>query len=201
MLRFQQVEGQSSLTNAMFTRIVLILALGGRVVFAADNASPAPTATPGASPNSPTEASVKELLEVAQSRKLVDSVMAQMDNLMQQTIAQATKGQPVPARVQKDIDQRRAEIIAMMKDLLDWKKLEPMYVRIYRKTFTQPEVDGMIAFYKTPAGQAVMSKMPSAMQNTIDEMQATMGPVMQKMQQLQQDVVTQLKTESKNKGG
>jgi len=181
----------------MFTRILLILALGGTVVCAADNASPTPTA----SPNSPTEASVKELLEVAQSRKLVDSVMAQMDNLMQQTIVQATKGQQVPARVQNDIDRRRAEIITMMKDLLDWKKLEPMYVRIYRKTFTQPEVDGMIAFYKTPAGQAVMSKMPSAMQNTIDEMQATMGPVMQKMQQMQQDVVTQLKAESKNKGG
>jgi hypothetical protein len=33
--------------------------------------------------------------------------MAQMDNLMQQTIAQATKGQPVPSKIQKDIDQRR----------------------------------------------------------------------------------------------
>ena len=89
----------------------------------------------------------------------------------------------------------------MMKELLDWKKLEPMYVRIYQKTFTQPEVDGMIAFYKTPAGQAVMSKMPAAMQNTIDEMQSAMGPVMQKMQQMQQDVVAEIKAENKNKGG
>lgn len=177
----------------MFTRILCILPLCASLVCAADN----PSATPA---SLPTEASIKQLLEVAQAHKLVDSVMAQMDSLMQQTIARATKGQPVPDKVQKDIDQRRSEVLAMMKDLLDWKKLEPMYVRIYQKTFTQQEIDGMIAFYKTPAGQAVINKMPATMQNTIDEMQQMMGPVMQKMQQMQQEVAAELKAESKNKG-
>ena len=178
----------------MFTRILLVLTVCGSFVQAGENPTPGPSAPP-------TEASIKQLLEVAQAHKLVDSVIAQMDSLMQQTIAQATKGQQISAKVQKDIDQRRSEMLAMMKDLLDWKKLEPMYVRIYQKTFTQPEVDGMIAFYKTPAGQAVISKMPAAMQNTIDEMQQMMGPVMQKMQQMQEDVVAELKAESKKKGG
>jgi hypothetical protein len=76
-----------------------------------------------------------------------------------------------------------------------------MYVRVYQKTFTQQEIDGMLAFYKTPAGQAVISKMPAAMQNTMNEMQQLMGPVMQKMQRLQQDVVAEMKAEAKNKGG
>src|SRR3954452_8889358 len=146
----------------MFTRIFCILTLCASLIYAADNPSPSPTSAP------PTEASIKQLLEVAQSHKLVDSVMAQMDNLLQQTIAQATKDQPIPDKVQKDIDQRRSELLTFMKDLLDWKKLEPMYVRIYQKTFTQQEVEGMTAFYKTPAGQEVISKMPAAMQNSID---------------------------------
>jgi hypothetical protein len=59
----------------------------------------------------------------------------------------------------------------------------------------------MIVFYKTPAGQAVIAKMPAVMQHTIEEMQQTMGPVMQKMQKLQQDVVAEMKAENKNKGG
>jgi hypothetical protein len=181
----------------MIKRIVPVILLCGSIAIAADNPSP----TSPAPSNPPSEASIKQLLEVAQARKLVDSVMAQMDNLMQQTVAQATRGQKIPAKVQKDIDQQRAEMVTMMKELLDWTKLEPMYVRIYQKTFSQQEVDGMIAFYKTPAGQAVMSKMPAAMQNTIDEMQQLMGPVMQKMQKMQQDVVAGMKAESKNKGG
>src|ERR1041384_3240668 len=192
---FQGARPKPSLTNAMFTRILCILTLCASLVHAADT----PLASPPSAP--PSESSIKQLLDVAQAHKLVDSVLAQMDSLLQQTIARATKGQPVPDKVQKDIDQRRSEVIAMMKDLLDWKKLEPMYVRIYQKTFTQQEIDGMIAFYKTPAGQAVITKMPTTMQNTIDEMQQMMGPVMQKMQQMQQDVAAELKAESKNKGG
>jgi uncharacterized protein len=178
----------------MLTRILLVLTLCAAFVHAADNPSPAPA-------GSPTEASIKQLLEVAQSRKLIDSVMAQMENLMQQSIAQATRGQQIPPKVQKDIDARRTEMIAMMKELLDWNKLQPMYVRVYQKTFSQQEVDGMIAFYKTPAGQAVIGKMPSVLQNTIDEMQQLMAPVMQKMQKMQQDVASEMKADNKNKGG
>ena len=180
----------------MFRRILPLLLLCGSIALAADNSSPTPAPS-----NPPSEASVKQLLEVAQARKLIDSVMKQMDNLMQQSIAQATQGQKIPPKVQKDIDAQSGEMMTMMKDLLDWKKLEPMYVRVYQKTFSQQEVDGMIAFYKTPAGQAVIGKMPAVMQNTIEEMQQLMGPVMQKMQKMQQDVVAKMKAESKNKGG
>lgn len=179
----------------MIKRILFILALCASVSYGAENSSP------GASSNPPSEASIKQLLEVAQARKLIDSVMAQMDMLMKQTIQQATLGQEVPSKVQKDIDKRQAELMGFLKELLDWNKLEPMYVRIYQKTFTQPEVDGMIAFYKTPAGQAVISKMPAAMQNTMNEMQQMMTPVMQKMQRMQQDVVAEMKAETQKKGG
>ena len=127
--------------------------------------------------------------------------MTQMDMLMQQAVAQAVQGRPIPPKVQKEIDQTRAEMMATMKELLDWTKLEPMYTRVYQKTFTQQEVDGMLAFYKTPAGQAVLSKMPAVMQNTMDEMQQLMGPVMQKIQKMQEDVVAQMKGEEKKKGG
>ncbi|PYI94349.1 MAG: hypothetical protein DME97_02510 [Verrucomicrobia bacterium] len=196
-LLFQRRQPLPSLTTTMFTRILPVLLLCGSIALAADNSSPNSPAPSGPA----SEASIKQLLELAQAHKLIDSVMNQMDNLMQQSIAQATKGQKIPPKVQKDIDQRHAEMIAMMKELLDWSKLEPMYVRVYQKTFSQQEVDGMIAFYKTPAGQAVIGKMPAVMQNTIEEMQQLMGPVMQKMQQMQQDVVAEMKTEGKNKDG
>ena len=181
----------------MFKRILFILALYGSVAFGADN--PSPGASGATAP--PSEESIKQLLEVAQAHKLIDSVMTQMDLLMTQTIQQATQGQEIPPKMQKEIDKRQAEVVGLMKELLDWKKLEPMYVRIYQKSFSQQEVDGMIAFYKTPAGQAVIGKMPAVMQNTMDEMQQMMGPVMQKMQRMQQDVVTEMKAAGQKKGG
>ena len=181
----------------MLKRILLILTLCGATVYGANEPSS------GASPagNPPSEESIKQLLELTQAQKLIDSVMTQMDELMKQTIAQATRGQEIPPKVQKEIDQGQAEVVGLMKELLDWKKLEPMYVRIYQKTFSQQEVDGMIAFHKTPVGQALIAKMPAVMQNTMNEMQQMMGPVMQKMQRMQQDVVAEMKAESQKKGG
>ena len=180
----------------MLKRVLFFVALSF-ATHAADNPSPVPPAT--STPAS--EASIRELLELSAARKLVDSVMKQMDTLMQQTIEQAAHGQQIPPKVQKDIDKRQAEVVALLKDLLDWGKLEPMYIRIYQKTFSQAEVDGMIAFYKTPAGQAVIGKMPTAMQNTMEEMQQMMTPVMQKVQRLQQEVGAELKSETKRKAG
>jgi hypothetical protein len=184
----------------MFLRVLLILILCTSLVHGAGSPSPSPSQSPSAPPP-PTEASVKQLLEAAQTRKLVDSVMKQMDMLLFEAIAQATKGQQVPEKIQNDIDRHRSEMTSLMKELLDWKKLEPIYVRIYQKSFTQAEVDGMIAFYKTPAGQAMINKMPAVMQNSIDEVQQLMGPVMEKIQQTQQEVAAAMKTEAKPKSG
>jgi len=181
----------------MIKRILLLLSLCGTVVYAADSPSPGS----GATSDMPGEASIKQLLETAQVHKLLDSVMTQMDTMLQQTIRQVTQGRKVSPKIQKDIDQRQAEMVAMLKDMLDWKKLEPMYVRVYQKSFTQQEVDGMIAFYRTPAGQAVITKMPVVMQNTMNEMQEMMTPVIQKMQKMQQDVTAELKAEDGKKGG
>jgi hypothetical protein len=180
----------------MIKRTLAVLLLCGSAVYAAETSSPSAPAPA----NPPSETTIKQILEVMQARKLVDSMIGQMDTLMLQTIAQATQGQTIPPKVQKQIDQQRSEMMAMMKDLLAWEKLEPLYVRVYQKTFTQQELDGMLAFYKTPVGGAMIAKMPAVMQNTMEEMQSMMGPVMEKMQRMQKDVVAQMKAD-KNKGG
>jgi hypothetical protein len=59
----------------------------------------------------------------------------------------------------------------------------------------------MIAFYKTPAGQAVITKMPLVMQNTMNEMQGLMEPMVQKIERMQQNVAAEMKAESGKKDG
>lgn len=179
----------------MLKGIFLILGLCGSMSYAVNPSADLATSNP------PSEASIKQLLETAQARKMVDSVMAQMETFMKQAMLQATQGQQIPPKVQKDIDKRQAELMTILKEMFEWNKLEPMYLRIYQKSFSQQEVDGMIAFYQTPAGQAVINKMPVVMQNTMNEMQQMMGPMMQKIQRMQQEVVAEMKAEGHRKGG
>ncbi len=72
-----------------------------------------------------------------------------------------------------------------------------MYTRIYMESFTQDEVDGMLAFYATPAGQALIKKMPVAMQKTMEAMQQMMGPMMQKLQAIQSESIAELQALNK----
>lgn len=140
----------------------------------------------------PTDASIKQLLEVSHVRTLLDSMTTQMDSLMKNAMAQATQGQQITPEVQQEIDQVQADVKSQMKSVLDWSKLEPMYVRIYQKSFNQQEIDGMLAFYKTPTGQAVLSKMPLVLQNTMTEVQQLLQPMMQHLQQKQHEIAAKV---------
>ena len=149
----------------------------------------------------PNEASIKELLELTQqSRKLTDAAMAQMDQFMTSAIQQVTKGEKLEPDAQKIVDQNKAEITKMMHDILDYDKVLPMNVQIYQKSFTQVEVDALIAFYKAPAGQALINKMPVVVENTLAEMRTMIAPITQRIQQMQQSLMAEMQKEKEHKG-
>jgi hypothetical protein len=170
----------------MFTRAFILLIVTGSLALAAGNP--------------PSEASVKQLLEVTQVHKLLDSTMSQMDSFMKNAMQQATQGQPVSPQIQKHIDKETSEMMKVMKEELSWEKLEPMYVRVYQQSFNQDEVNGLVALYKTSSGQVLINKMPVVMQNTFTEMQKMMGPLMQRIQRTQQEIVAEIQAE-KGKNG
>lgn len=152
-------------------------------------ASPAFTANAASSPES-----IKKLLVAMDARKQVDSMLAQMEESMKSNIQQSLQGQDVTPKQQKVIDDMQSKTISVLKEGLDWAKLEPMYVRVYSDAFTQDETDSILAFYATPAGQAFLTKMPQVAQKSGMEMRTHMNPMMEKIQKIQQDASAQLKS-------
>lgn len=117
-----------------------------------------------------------------------------MNNSLQKALQGKT---PTPSE-QKVINKKQERMTALIKEELDWNKLEPMYIRLYKESFTQVEVDGILEFYKAPAGQANINKMPILMQKTMGEMQGMMGGLMPKLQKIQQEFAVELRA-TKNK--
>ena len=172
-------------SEAMLKRILVALLFCCPLAYAAE--------TPAS------ETSVKQLLEVGQTRKLLGTMTEQLENYMKVAMESATHGQPASPEVQKMFDQCRADVLKILKEEFSWDKLEPMYLRIYKESFSQQEVDGMITFYRSPSGQAVLNKMPVAMQNSMKEMQQMMGPLMERIKRMQQDMVAQVRAEKDKK--
>ncbi len=139
------------------------------------------------------DASIRQLLEVTQARKVIDGVQLQYGNLVDVVVKQALRGGVPNAKQQQAADKLKVRLLGLVKDTVSWQKMEPSYLQFYSETFTEDEVTGMLAFYKTPAGQAVIHKMPVLMQkNTalIQQLTASMQP---QMEQIQRDFIADLK--------
>jgi uncharacterized protein len=137
--------------------------------------------------------SIQELLVITDAHKLIDTMKLQVQGMVRTSSKQAMQGQTMTPAKQAVLDRMQAKMEAALNEMLNWDALQAMYLRTYRASFTQDELDGMMAFYKTPAGIAMIKKMPVVMHNVMGEMQGMMKPMQEKMQEIQRETVQELK--------
>jgi uncharacterized protein len=130
---------------------------------------------------------------------MLDSVKGQMTTMMNTTMQNATRSQTITPERQAVLDRMATRMSAVVTDMMNWDDMLPMYLRTFRAAFTQDEIDGVIKFYKSPAGKAYIKKMPVVMQNVMQEMPQFIKPVQEKMAAIQKESIQELK-DLKDKG-
>jgi len=158
---------------------LLLALLASTQVFAAD--------TP------PSEESIHRLMTLTDARKTLDTMLTTFDSAMSQGIKQGLAGKPITPKEQAVIDEMRAKLLGVFRETLSWKDMEPMFVQVYQGSLTQSEVDGMIRFYESDAGKAVVRKLPLIMQNTSQLMQERLKTVLPKITRIQQETAEKMK--------
>jgi uncharacterized protein len=132
----------------------------------------------------PSVESVETMLRLTKAEALTDSMYAGMDDMMKQMITQSLGNKKLTAAQQRALDQLPAKIVLSMKEDFKWETMRPIYIKMYRETFTQNEVDAMNAFYQTPTGQAMIEKMPVVMQKSMQLTQDMMAKSMPRFMQI-----------------
>ena len=144
------------------------------------------------------EASVRQLLEITNARGLVDTMKTRMEGTFGKAFDLAADDKkPSPAQ-QAAIEKMKARMEAVLTSYLDWSKLETVYVRVYQESFSEEDIQGMLSFYQTPAGGAVVEKMPLVMQKSAAEMQDSFKTMMPELQKIQTEFVAEMKTAAHN---
>jgi uncharacterized protein len=141
----------------------------------------------------PSDASIDQLLTLINARQLIDQMKGQFDSMFAGTIKNALQGQPLTPERQAIVDRMQAKMSAVMSEMLNWESLEPIYIRTYRSSLTQDELDGMIAFYASAPGQAYIHKIPLIMQNVMIEMQGMLKPMQEKLAEIQKQTLQEMK--------
>ncbi|MFD0739846.1 DUF2059 domain-containing protein [Lysobacter koreensis] len=152
--------------------LVQSLALAALLLLAAPFAAAAP----------PTDTQVDQLLEVMRARKTVEAMVPQVQAMQQQMVEQVTAGQQLTPEQKQKLDGIVYKSNAQLLGMVSWNNMQPLYREIYRQTFSGEDMDAMIGFYGSPAGQNLLDKMPQLMQNTMSAMQRVMVPLLQQMQ-------------------
>ncbi len=133
------------------------------------------------------DTSIKQLLAVSQAKDFSDSLKDQIYSIMNNVVNEALNGKKPTPKQQKAIDNMMDKTSDLFQKEMAWDKLEPMYISLYRETFTEEEINGMLAFYKTPAGKAVIEKMPGLMQKSAVESQKIISSSMPKIKKIRDD--------------
>ena len=129
-----------------------------------------------------TDATAKKLLRVTKAEKMVEASHAQLRPLMEGMIKSSRLSAAEQEKALADFRKNYPQIEKVFRDELSFEKLEPEYLAIYKATFSEEELVGMIDFYESPSGQAVLNKMPQVIQNTMGLVQKKIPLVIQKVE-------------------
>ncbi len=146
----------------------------------------------------PSDASIRELLKLTKAEAMVETIFNQVEGMQKQLLQQMSADKSLPDGPTL-AEKVRTRTTAVMRAELSWDVLEPLYLQVYRETFTDEEVEAMLVFYRTPLGQSVLSKLPQVMQRSIAGVQQRMEPIVRKLQEVVRQTVDDAKAEAAKK--
>jgi len=125
--------------------------------------------------------SVEALLEITQTETTMNNMYADVEKALDQQMAQIML-QARPNDAQREaLEAMQRDIRSALKNELSWASLKPAYVQLYQESLTQEEVDGLLEFYRTPSGQALIHKMPVIARKSIALSQEKVRPLVARL--------------------
>jgi hypothetical protein len=134
-----------------------------------------------------------ELLEITETKKMLDQVMASVEGMMAQQLQALElppEGQEAAKAVQKDM-------MGWFSEFFVWEEMRDLYLDVYVEVFTEDELKELIQFYQSPLGQKLLNKMPALMQKSMQKTQAMLQKRMPEFQERLQKTMSELREKYK----
>ena len=140
------------------------------------------------------EAAAQELLRISRAESMMTAASANLEQQMRDTmdsmLAQEKLDPAQREAVTRGVPARVAELISKA---MDWPAVEKDMVQVYRDNFTEEEVAGQIAFYRSSVGQSVLDKMPAVMQQSTELAMRRMQTVLPQMKSVIEKALAEAK--------
>ena len=105
----------------------------------------------------PTDGDINRLLSASRAQSMIDTMVPQIEAMQQQQFQQVAAQRQLTAQQQEQLKRIQARTSQTLRQAMSWQQLRPMYVDLYKKTFSKEDVLAMAEFYERgrpePAGQ------------------------------------------------
>ena len=125
------------------------------------------------------QAKIERILDLTNANAIIDQVFKQIQTM---TASMLTKD-ATPEQTAK-AQQIQAKILDLVKARISWDKLRPAYVQIYSDMFSDDEISGILAFYESPAGRAMLAKTPALISKSMSVVQGQMGDLAPELERI-----------------
>ena len=125
-------------------------------------------------------AKAEELLQLTQG----DQMMKMMEPMMKGMMGQMNKD--IPAEQRAKIGEIQGKVMALIA--VSFSKAKPALAKVYTDTYTEEELDSILAFYKSPGGKALLQKMPEVMQRSMPVMMQMMGDLQPELKTMMEGI-------------
>lgn len=130
----------------------------------------------------PSDADIEKLLKASRAESMLNALIPQMEAMQRQQFEQLTAGKELTAEQRAEADRLLARTNEIMRRTLSWQEMRPLYIDVYKKTFTREDVRAITRFYESDAGRSLLDKTPALMQNLMGAIQLKMAPMMEELQ-------------------
>ena len=131
-------------------------------------------------------AKVKELFALTHVDHSLDRMRSAMEQQVQATAKNASGAEAMTPEKQKIQQEYIDNSMKVVDQQFGWPVLEPAFTKLYMDTYSESDVDGILAFYKSAAGQDMLAKAPALSAGVMEIVHGRMGDFQPKMQSLQE---------------
>lgn len=129
----------------------------------------------------PTDADVNRLLSASRAQTIIDSMLPQIEKLQRQQFEHYASQRQLTADERAKMERIQQRTSQVFREELSWQKMRPMYLELYKQSFSKEDVLAMAEFYESSAGQSLLDKTPALMQNAVVTMQARLQPMLERL--------------------
>ncbi|GAB7562712.1 hypothetical protein LG202_07510 [Methylobacillus methanolivorans] len=141
----------------------------------------------------PSDELIFKFMEVSNVKGALDTMRANADTALRNNLLQSLQYPQLNDKQKKIAEEAGDKAVKIQQENLSYDAIVKLVLPLYRRTFTQEELQAAINFYSSPAGRSINQKMPQLATGSMKLTTELNQKVIPQYQKIAQEAVERIK--------